>query len=306
MEKVSLKDFLERRKKMPKGIVLKVVGGIFYIQDGDKIIKSSASGKLRDYKKIPVAGDTVTYEITNELEGHIKSIEPRKNKLVRPPVANIDQAVVVISLVEPDFSSLLLDKLLVQILDNNITPIIYFSKKDKVKDLSKFEKYFNYYRSIGIDVYVGNSLNKENKEEIKKIFDNKVSIVTGQSGAGKSTLLNSFDSSLNLKTGDFSTSLGRGKHTTREVEFMHICNGLVADTPGFSSMELDIDAERLAYTFPGFDEGLNCKFRGCLHESEPGCKIKELMDNGEILEESYENYLKLLQIIKQRKEVYKK
>ena len=306
MEKVSLKDFLERRKKMSKGIVLKVVGGIFYIQDGDKIIKSSASGKLRDYKKIPVAGDTVTYEITNELEGHIKSIEPRKNKLVRPPVANIDQAVVVISLVEPDFSSLLLDKLLVQILDNNITPIIYFSKKDKVKDLSKFEKYFNYYRSIGIDVYVGNSLNKENKEEIKKIFDNKVSIVTGQSGAGKSTLLNSFDSSLNLKTGDFSTSLGRGKHTTREVEFMHICNGLVADTPGFSSMELDIEAERLAYTFPGFDEGLNCKFRGCLHESEPGCKIKELMDNGEILEESYENYLKLLQIIKQRKEVYKK
>ena len=306
MEKVSLKDFLERRKKMPKGIVLKVVGGIFYIQDGDKIIKSSASGKLRDYKKIPVAGDTVTYEITNELEGHIKSIEPRKNKLVRPPVANIDQAVVVISLVEPDFSSLLLDKLLVQILDNNITPIIYFSKKDKVKDLSKFEKYFNYYRSIGIDVYVGNSLNKENKEEIKKIFDNKVSIVTGQSGAGKSTLLNSFDSSLNLKTGDFSTSLGRGKHTTREVEFMHICNGLVADTPGFSSMELDIDAERLAYTFPGFDEGLNCKFRGCLHESEPGCKIKELMETGEILEESYENYLKLLQTIKQRKEVYKK
>lgn len=306
MEKVSLKDFLERRKKMPKGIVLKVVGGIFYIQDGDKIIKSSASGKLRDYKKIPVAGDTVTYEIINELEGHIKSIEPRKNKLVRPPVANIDQAVVVISLVEPDFSSLLLDKLLVQILDNNITPIIYFSKKDKVKDLSKFEKYFNYYRSIGIDVYVGNSLNKENKEEIKKIFDNKVSIVTGQSGAGKSTLLNSFDSSLNLKTGDFSTSLGRGKHTTREVEFMHICNGLVADTPGFSSMELDIDAERLAYTFPGFDEGLNCKFRGCLHESEPGCKIKELMDNGVILEESYENYLKLLQTIKQRKEVYKK
>ena len=306
MEKVSLKDFLERRKKMPKGIVLKVVGGIFYIQDGEKIVKSNASGKLRDYKKIPVAGDYVTYEVTNECEGYIKSIEPRKNKLVRPPVANIDQAVVVISLVEPDFSSLLLDKLLVQILDNNITPIIYFSKKDKVKDLSVFDKYFDYYRSIGIDVYVGNSLNKENKEEIKKIFDNKVSIVTGQSGAGKSTLLNSFDSSLNLKTGDFSTSLGRGKHTTREVEFMHICNGLVADTPGFSSMELDIDCERLAYTFPGFDEGLNCKFRGCLHESEPGCKIKNLLDEGKILNESYENYLRLLQGIKQRKEVYKK
>jgi len=291
---------------MPKGTILKVVGGIFYILDGDKIVKSSASGKLRDFKNIPVAGDNVVYEITNECEGHIKSIEVRKNKLIRPPVANIDQAVVVISLVEPDFSSLLLDKLLVQILDNNITPVIYFSKKDKVKDLSKFDKYFDYYRSIGIDVYVGNSLDNENKEEIKKIFDNKISIVTGQSGAGKSTLLNSFDSNLNLKTGDFSTSLGRGKHTTREVEFMHICNGLVADTPGFSSMELDIDSETLAYTFPGFSEGLNCKFRGCLHESEPGCKIKELLEEGKILKESYENYLKLLQGIKQRKEVYKK
>lgn len=307
MEKVSLRNYLERRKKkMPRGIILKVVGGIFYILDGDKIVKSSASGKLRDYRKIPVAGDYVTYEVTNGTEGHIKNIEPRKNKLVRPPVANIDQAVVVVSLVEPDFSSLLLDKLLVQILDNDITPIIYFSKKDKVDDLSKFEVYFNYYRSIGIDVYVGNSLSKENVSEIKQIFGNKVSIVTGQSGAGKSTLLNSFDNNLNLKTGDFSMSLGRGKHTTREVEFMHICDGLVADTPGFSSMELEVDAQRLAYIFPGFDEGLNCKFRGCLHESEPGCRIKEKVEEGQILKESYENYLKLLETIKNRKEVYKK
>ena len=291
---------------MPRGVILKVVGGIFYVLDGDQLIKSSASGKLRDYKRIPVAGDYVTYEITNKNEGYIKSIDERKNKLVRPPVANIDQAVVVVSLVEPDFSSLLLDKLLVQILDNNIKPIIYFSKKDKVDDLSKFDIYFDYYRSIGIDVYVGNSLDNENVEEMKKIFGKKVSVVTGQSGAGKSTLLNSFDKSLNLKTGDFSFSLGRGKHTTREVEFMRVCDGLVADTPGFSSMELDIDAQTLAYTFPGFNEGLNCKFRGCLHESEPGCKIKEKVENGEILKESYDNYLKLLESIKNRKEVYKK
>ena len=306
MEKDSLKNYLERRIKMPKGIILKVVGGIFYILDNDKIIKSTASGKLRDYRKIPIAGDYVNYDITNKEEGYIKSIEPRKNKLIRPPVANIDQAVVVVSLVEPDFSSLLLDKLLVQILDNDIKPIIYFSKKDKVKDLNKFRKYFDYYRNIGIDVYVGNSLNNENVEEIKKIFDNKTSILTGQSGAGKSTLLNSFDSSLNLKTGDFSMSLGRGKHTTREVEFMRICNGLVADTPGFSSMELELDSQRLAYIFPGFEEGLNCKFRGCLHESEPGCKIKEKVETGEILKESYENYLKLLETVKNRKEVFKK
>jgi len=291
---------------MPKGIILKIVGGLFYVQDNDKIIKTTASGKLRDYKNIPLAGDIVNYEKTNVDEGYIKSIEPRINKLVRPPVANINQAIIVTSLVEPDFSSLLLDKLLVQILDNNIKPIIYFSKKDKVKDLSKFNKYFDYYRSIGIEVYVGNSLNNENISELEKIFKDKISIVTGQSGAGKSTLLNSFDKNLNLKTGDYSFSLGRGKHTTREVEFMKVCGGLVADTPGFSSMELDIEIERLAYIFPGFEEGLNCKFRGCLHESEPGCKIKEQVESGEILKENYENYLKLMETIKNKKEVYKK
>ena len=286
---------------MPRGIIVRVVGGLFYVQDGDKIIKTTASGKLRDYRKIPVAGDIVNYDITNENEGYIKSIEDRKNKLIRPPVSNIDQAIVVTSLVEPDFSSLLLDKLLVQILDNDIKPIIYFSKKDKVKNLSEFEKYFNYYKSLGIDVFVDNSLNKDNINELEELLKNKISIVTGQSGAGKSTLLNSFNEGLELKTGDYSSSLGRGKHTTREVEFLQICGGLVADTPGFSSMELDVESERLAYIFPGFEEGLNCKFRGCLHESEPGCKIKKLVEEGIILQESYDNYLKLQESAKLRR-----
>jgi len=291
---------------MPRGIIVRVVGGLFYIKDGDKIVKTTASGKLRDYKKIPVAGDVVNYDITNENEGYIKSIEERKNQLIRPPVANIDQAIVVTSLVEPDFSSLLLDKLLVQILDNNIKPILYFSKKDKVKDINEYIKYFDYYKNIGFEVFVGNSLTKDNIYELECLLKDKISIVTGQSGAGKSTLLNSFNSELNLKTGDFSSSLGRGKHTTREVEFLQICDGLIADTPGFSSMELDVDSERLAYIFPGFEEGLNCKFRGCLHESEPGCKIKESVDKGVILKESYENYLKLQESAKTRKAVYKK
>lgn len=292
---------------MPRGIIVRVVGGLFYVKDGDKIVKTTASGKLRDYRKIPVAGDFVNYDITNETEGYIKSIEKRKNQLVRPPVANIDQAIVVTSLVEPDFSSLLLDKLLVQILDNNIKPIIYFSKQDKVKNIDDYQKYFDYYKSLGFDVFVGNSLGKDSFEKIAHLIKNKTSIVTGQSGAGKSTLLNAFDKGLNLKTGDFSSSLGRGKHTTREVEFLEICGGLIADTPGFSSMELEIDSERLAYVFPGFEEeGLNCKFRGCLHESEPGCKIKEMVEQGVILKESYENYLKLLEAAKTRKVVYRK
>ena len=283
---------------MPRGIIVRVVGGLFYVKDGENIIKTTASGKLRDYRKIPVAGDLVNYDVTDAKEGYIKSIEPRKNQLVRPPVANIDQAIVVTSLVEPDFSSLLLDKLLVQILDNNIKPIIYFSKMDKVKNIERYNKYFEYYKSLGFDVFVGNSLNKDNISDIQHLIKDKISIVTGQSGAGKSTLLNSFSKELNLKTGDFSSSLGRGKHTTREVEFLELCGGLIADTPGFSSMELNLDSERLAYIFPGFEEGLNCKFRGCLHESEPGCKIKEMVEDGTIL--------KLLDTLKSRKAVYKK
>ena len=191
--------------------------------------------------------------------------------------------------------------MILQVLDNDITPVIYFSKVDKVKekDLLKYKKYFDYYESLGIKCYLGNSLNLENKKVLEEIFKEKRTILTGQSGAGKSTLLNALDSNLNLKTGDFSFSLGRGKHTTREVEFMEICGGLVADTPGFSSLSLAIDSLRLACIYPGFTNFGECKFRGCLHDKEIGCKIKEEVEAGKILKESYQNYLKILNDIKQ-------
>ena len=184
--------------------------------------------------------------------------------------------------------------MLLQVLDNEITPVIYFSKADKVKSMSKYEQYFKYYESIGIKCYVGNSLNLEHKKVLEEIFKDKRTILTGQSGAGKSTLLNALNPNLNLKTGDFSHSLGRGKHTTREVEFMEICDGLVADTPGFSSLNLDIDIDRLACIYPGFEHFGECKYRGCKHDKEIGCKIKEEVSQGDILKESYNNYLKIL------------
>ena len=134
----------------------------------------------------------------------------------------------------------------------------------------------------------------EKKSVLEKIFKNKRTILTGQSGAGKSTLLNALNPELNLKTGDFSFSLGRGKHTTREVEFLEICDGLVADTPGFSSLNINIDIDRLASIYPGFEHFTDCKFRGCKHDKEISCKIKEDVENGHILRESYENYLKIL------------
>lgn len=284
---------------MPRGTIVKINSGNFYVKDFSKIVVCHASGKLRDYNIIPVTGDEVIYEELESNKGYIKSIEKRKNSLVRPPVSNIDQALIVSSLKEPDFSSLLLEKMLLQVIDNDITPVIYFSKADKVKDLNKFQKYIDYYESLGIKCYIGNSLQLENKKLLMEIFADKKTIITGQSGAGKSTLLNSLDESLNLKTGDFSHSLGRGKHTTREVEFMEICDGLVADTPGFSSLRLDMDIDRLACIYPGFSNFGDCKFRGCKHDKEVDCKIKQDVQENKILRESYENYLKILNDIRQ-------
>ncbi len=284
---------------MPKGIIVKINGGNFYVKNHNQIIVCHASGKLRDYNNIPLSGDDVIYEELENNKGYIKSICKRKNSLIRPPVSNIDQALIVTSLKEPDFSSFLLEKLILQCIDNDITPIVYFSKVDKVENIDEYKKYFDYYDSIGIKCYYGNSLNLENKKVLSSIFDNKKTILTGQSGAGKSTLLNAIDNNLNLKTGDISMSLGRGKHTTREVEFMEICDGLVADTPGFSSLKLNIDTKRLASIYPGFNRFSECKFRGCLHDKEIGCKIKEDVEEGKILKESYQNYLRILNDLKQ-------
>lgn len=279
---------------MPKGTIIKINSGNFYVKNHNQYLVCHASGKLRDYNFIPVVGDEVIYEELESNKGYIKSIETRKNSLMRPPVSNIDQALIVVSLKEPEFSSLLLEKMILQILDSEITPVIYFSKIDKVKDLSKYQKYIDYYESIGIKCYMGNSLSLESKKLLETIFKDKRTILTGQSGAGKSTLLNALDQNLNLKTGDFSHSLGRGKHTTREVEFLEICEGLVADTPGFSSLNLNIDVDRLACIYPGFNNFSDCKFRGCKHDKEIDCKIKQDVENGRILKESYSNYLKIL------------
>lgn len=283
---------------MPKGTIIKINSGNFYVKNDNKLIVCHASGKLRDYNIIPVVGDEVVYEELEMDRGYIKSIDKRKNYLIRPPVSNIDQALIVVSLKEPDFSSLLLEKMILQVIDSGIVPVIYFSKIDKVKDLRKYEKYLEYYESLGFRCYKGNSLALEKKNVLEQIFKDKRTILTGQSGAGKSTLLNALNPSLNLKTGDFSFSLGRGKHTTREVEFLEICGGLVADTPGFSSLNLNMDVDRLSCIYPGFARFGECKFRGCKHDKEIGCKIKEDVENNVILKESYQNYLKILNDIR--------
>jgi len=247
-------------------------------------------GKFRQLKETPLVGDMVEFD---EINNYLLKILPRKNELVRPSISNIDQAIIIASLKDPDFSTNLLDKLLVIIEYNNIKPIIIFSKHDLLnkQEMNEMKKYISYYKKIGYTCYLNDDLIK-----ISKIFQNKMSVFTGQSGAGKSTLLNNLDKNLNIKTNEISKALGRGKHTTRHTELINMSGGLVADTPGFSSLTFDnMDAHGIRDNFIDFnlyrDE---CKYKDCLHNKEDKCIIKNKVEDGNILKSRYDNYIKFI------------
>lgn len=266
-----------------EGRVIKSISDQFTVLGESKEYVCKASKKL---EKI-VTGDFVIFD---ENQNYITKILPRKNSLVRPPISNIDNALIVTSTSIPDFSSHLLDKLLCIIEFNNIKPIICFTKMDKLSDEKKQEirKYIDYYKKIGYLVF-------ENTEIplIKKTLEGKVTVLTGQTGAGKSTLINKLDSRFNLQTGEVSIALGRGKHTTRYTQLLNINNGLVADTPGFSSAEFyGMTKEDIRDNFIEFNKPREfCKYKDCMHIKEDDCYIKELVSKGVILESRYENYV---------------
>ena len=220
-------------------------------------------------------------------------IEPRKNELVRPPVSNIDQAVIVMSIAHPDFSDNLLDKLLCIIEFNNIKPIICFTKLDLLnsEELKWANEFINYYKSFGYEVYKNTEL-----ERISKIFKDKVTVFTGQSGAGKSTLLNRLNPELNIKTDEISLALGRGKHTTRHVELIELSDGLVADTPGFSNISfIGMTNSDIRDNFIEFNNYRDCcEYKDCMHNTETNCEVKRMLEQNNILRSRYENYLKFI------------
>jgi len=266
-----------------EGKIIKIISNDLTVMSNDKLYVCKPRGKFRKDNLTPLVGDIVEFDPKNN---YIKEIKQRKNSLIRPSVSNIDQVVIITSVKDPDFSSNLLDKLLVVIEYNNIKPIICFTKLDLLND-ENIKKIIDYYKKIGYEVYLSTELDK-----IKKIFKNKITVFTGQSGAGKSTLLNKLDKNLNLKTDEISYALGRGKHTTRHVELLNIYEGLVADTPGFSSIDLDsLTNEQIRDAFIEF--GHNCKYRDCMHINEDECEVKKSLDNN-ILKSRYENYIKFL------------
>ena len=278
-----------------EGRVIKLISNKWTVLVNGNYIECESVGKLKYLKQSPLVGDMV---IIDEETNMIKEILPRKNSLIRPPVTNIDQALILTSCKEPDFSSNLLDKMLVVIEYNNITPVICFTKYDLLEDTKEIDSIIDYYRSIGYLVYINSSIN-----DIKKIFKNKISVLTGQTGVGKSSLLNSLKNDLNLPTGEISKALGRGKHTTRHVELLEIEGGLVADTPGFSSLDfIDMNKKDIKDNFIEFYKNEDkCKYKDCLHLKEDGCYIKEMVSNKEILNSRYENYVNFIEKIENKR-----
>jgi len=290
-----------------KGQIIKALSGFYYVASEDEIFQTRARGNFRNRKITPLVGDEVIFESSNQTDGYLLEILPRKNELVRPPVANVDQGVVVTSLVEPNFSYNLLDRFLVTLEYEGIEPIIFLTKADLVKDLAAMKAIEETYQAIGYHV-ITSKAEGEDLLELQRYFPERITVFMGQSGAGKSTLLNRIVPELALESGVISESLGRGKHTTRHVELLPICDGLVADTPGFSSIDfLEIEAVELPKLFPDFlAVAANCRFRECMHLNEPDCAVKQGVAANEIAETRYKNYVQFLEEIENRRPVYKK
>ena len=273
-----------------EGLIVKNISDLYRVKSQNSYFDCKAKGLFRKKNITPTVGDRVIFD-ENKLI--ITDILERKNILVRPPIANIDQALIVMSTINPTFSTYLVDKLITIIEFNNIKPIICLSKLDLLNN-KEIEDYIDYYKSIGYEVVLNTELDK-----IKKLLKNKITVLTGQSGVGKSTLLNKLDSNLLLKTNDISYALGRGKHTTRHTEIYELFDGYIADTPGFSSLFLDMKKEDVRDNMIEFNEYKDkCKYRDCMHLNEDECEIKRLVKEGTIISSRYENYVKFISEIK--------
>lgn len=278
-----------------QGKIIKLLGGFYYIQDQEgKVEESRARGVFRHQKQKPLVGDCVRFSRGEGEElSYVEEILPRKNSLLRPPVANIDQLLLFVPIRFPNYNLYLVDKMIAHYESLEIEVIVVISKADL--DLEAAESLRNIYKKAGFSAYLLSENNQEMIEEIKKILFHKTTALAGVSGAGKSTFVNSI-LDLELETQSVSKKLNRGKHTTRHTELMMGEEGiLLFDTPGFSSMDLEevesTELDELFREFLPFKK--QCKFMDCHHINEPKCGVREALKEGEITESRYENYVKI-------------
>jgi ribosome biogenesis GTPase len=275
------------------------------------LFRTRARGNFRKKDLKPLVGDWVTFSAQTSKEGYILAIDQRRNSIVRPPVANVDQVIVVTAVKMPDWSSNLLDRQLVALEEKNIEPVIYFTKTDLLTkaEMASCADIVAGYREIGYQVvWPDEAFDQTSLKTVKKLLADKLTVLMGQTGAGKSTLLNHLSPELNLATGEVSQALSRGKHTTRQVSLIELYGGLVADTPGFSAFEVfDMPARELGQYFRELnDYARNCRFRGCVHLNEPNCAVKEAVSQGKIMASRYDNYKLFYDLIAGRRPVYNK
>lgn len=293
---------------MAQGQIRKALSGYYYVYNNDELIQCRGRGVFRNRGESPLVGDFVDYDKEEQSEGYVMKIHERKNALVRPPIANIDQALLVFSVTEPAFNTSLLDRFLVVLESFQIQPIIVLTKTDLIneKEMLEIQKYIKDYEEIGYQLLTTYMDDPTLMERLQPLLKDNTTVLAGQSGVGKSTLLNTLLPDLKLKTNGISMSLGRGKHTTRHVELIEVAGGLLADTPGFSSFDFDtIEKEDLTSCFPEMQRlSEDCKYRGCLHMKEPKCAVKAALETGEVRPYRYQHYEQILHEIQDRKPRY--
>ena len=289
-----------------QGLIVKALGGFYYVKTTQALFECRARGKFRKIEQTPLVGDEVEISPTEEGKGYVTRILPRRNFLVRPPLANIDRLILVTSIDEPAPNTLVLDKLIAIAEHKEIDPAVVISKADLQKDQAVV--FADIYRGCGFDVFVVSNETGEGVDQVRAYLQGKLSAFCGNSGVGKSSLLNRIDERLQLETAHISQKLGRGRHTTRHVELYELPEGgYIADTPGFSSVDLErcevILKDQLQYCFREFEEYIpQCKFTGCSHTCEKGCAVIRAVKEGKIPISRHENYRALYEDAKNIKE----
>lgn len=285
------------------GIIIKITGGFYYVEAADGVFECKARGVFRKRGTSPLVGDYVDITVPDDGYCSIDAIRERRNSLVRPALANLDSLMIVSSIKEPEVNLYLIDKMTAAAVSKEITPIVVFSKSD----LGPAERLVEIYRAVGIHAYAFSSVDNRGLEDIKAELKDKVTAFCGNSGVGKSTLLNALFPDLQLQTGEISDKLGRGRHTTRTVELFKKHGGYIADTPGFSTVDIErfelIRKDELKFAFPEFGEYFGtCKFNSCNHVCEQGCRVIEAVGNGIIPRSRHESYVRMYNEVKDIKE----
>lgn len=289
---------------MAKGKIIKGIGGFYYVDADDSIYECKARGNFRKQGITPLVGDDVEITINENAENTIDAILPRKNEMVRPPLANLDTLFIIASIVDPKLNTQIIDKLIAIAEYKHIEPVLVITKTDLD---NSFGEYVDIYKNAGFKVIVCDNTIGSGAEEVKALLPSKISAFTGNTGVGKSTLLNNIFPDLQLATGETSKKLGRGRHTTRHSELFKVSGGYIADTPGFSSLDFErcerILKDDLPYCFREFEPYLDsCKFTTCTHTKDKGCSVLKAVEDGAISKSRHDSYVAMYNDVKDIKE----